>query len=106
MTNIKECTDKNPFFLYYPTMREIIQQKLMAELHPTALEVVDESHKHAGHAGARPGGNTHFRIHMVSEAFSSLSHLERHRLVHDILKDELAHTIHALSLNLKSPYEY
>ena len=86
-------------------MKDIIRQKLMAEFHPTVLEIVDESHKHAGHAGARPGGNTHFHIHIISDAFTPLSRVERHRLVHDILNRELESTIHALSLKLQSPKE-
>jgi len=86
-------------------MENIIQEKLRITLTPLSLEIVDESHKHAGHAGARPGGNTHFHIRIVSEAFTPLSRVERHRLVHDVLKEELETTIHALSLNLKSPKE-
>jgi BolA protein len=86
-------------------MKDVIHKKLISALKPTTLEIVDESAKHAGHAGARPGGNTHFYISIVAEAFTPLSRVERHRLVHDILKAELEDSIHALSLNLRSPKE-
>jgi BolA protein len=86
-------------------MKDVIHKKLISALKPTTLEIVDESAKHAGHAGARPGGNTHFYISIVAEAFTPLSRVERHRLVHDILKAELEDPIHALSLNLRSPKE-
>jgi len=99
-------SDDIPFiFLYHSCMKEMIRQKLIAELNPILLDVIDESHKHAGHAGSRPGGNTHFRITIVSQAFHDLSKVQRHRKVHDILKEELATTLHALSLNLKSPHD-
>lgn len=86
-------------------MENIIQNKLIAALNPLVLEIVDESHKHAGHAGARPGGNSHFAVKIVSKAFAPLSRLERHRLVHDILQEELNGKIHALSLILLTPEE-
>ena len=86
-------------------MKEIIRSKLTIALTPTNLDIVDESHKHAGHSGARPGGKTHFHLNIVSPAFTSLSRIERHRLVHDLLKNELKDTIHALSLTLRSPEE-
>jgi BolA protein len=86
-----------------------IRQKLTAALNPLTMDVVDESAKHAGHAGARhdkasPQG-THFRIKIISAAFMGLSRLERHRLVHDCLKAELADQVHALALSLLSPEE-
>ncbi|MGV8948150.1 MAG: BolA family protein [Candidatus Paracaedibacter sp.] len=86
-------------------MKNIIEQKLTQVLAPLILEIVDESHKHAGHAGARPGGNSHFHVKIISTAFTTLSRLERHRFVHDILKDELNDQIHALSLTLLAPEE-
>lgn len=84
-------------------MENILRNKLTEALKPIVLEIVDESHKHAGHAGARPGGKTHFHLKIVSEAFTSQSRIQRHRLVHEILKAELEDSIHALSLNLRSP---
>lgn len=86
-------------------MENIIREKLTIALNPQMLEIVDESHKHAGHAGARPGESTHFHIKIISKAFEPLSRLERYRVVHDILKTELDTQIHALSLNLRSPKE-
>jgi BolA family transcriptional regulator, general stress-responsive regulator len=86
-------------------MKEKLYKKLTLALQPTTLEIVDESAKHAGHAGARPGGNTHFFISILAEAFTPLSRIERHRLIHEILQEELADTIHALSLDLRSPEE-
>jgi BolA protein len=86
-------------------METIIRQKLTAALNPLVLEILDESHKHAGHAGAHPGGSSHFRIHAVSPVFTLLSRIERHRLIHNLLKEELETSIHALALNLRSPEE-
>ncbi len=86
-------------------MKNSIRKKLTVALSPLVLEIIDESHKHAGHAGARPGGNSHFKVKIVSNAFTSLSRLERHRFVHELLKDELHDKIHALSLILLAPEE-
>ena len=58
-----------------------IRDKLTSALNPTTLEIVDESHRHAGHAGARPGGETHFRVEVVAAVFQGKSRLERQRLV-------------------------
>jgi len=86
-------------------MENIIRNKLIAALSPLSLEIVDESHKHTGHAGARPGGNSHFTVKIISQTFAPLSRLERHRLIHEILKEELNGKIHALSLILSAPEE-
>jgi BolA family transcriptional regulator, general stress-responsive regulator len=82
-----------------------IRAKLTAALHPEHLEIVDESSRHAGHAGARPGGETHFRIEVVAAAFEGKSRLERQRLIYALLKDEMAQQIHALSLVTRAPGE-
>lgn len=87
--------------LYY----DRIQEKLSSELSPSHLTIVDESRKHAGHVGARPGGETHFQVTIVSDRFSSMKRLERYRLVHQILASELEERVHALSLTLQSPEE-
>jgi len=76
----------------------IIRKKLHDAFAPSELVVEDESAQHAGHAGARPEGETHFRVRIVSEKFTGLSRVERQRRVHDALKDELAVRVHALSL--------
>lgn len=71
----------------------------LAVLQPTRLEVLDESEAHRGHGGWREGGQTHFRIRMASPAFSGISRVARHRLVHSALGD-IVPRIHALALEL------
>lgn len=84
---------------------EILRQKLTAALAPERLEIVDESHLHAGHAGAREGGESHFRVTVVARAFEGLSRIERQRTVYGLLAEELAGPVHALSLTTKTPAE-
>lgn len=83
----------------------LIREKLTAALNPIRLEVIDESHRHAGHAGARPGGETHFRVEVVAAAFQGKSRLERQRLVYETLREEMSDQIHALSLVTRAPGE-
>ena len=64
-----------------PWYIEEMEEKLTKAFAPERLEVIDESHLHAGHAGARPGGETHFRVYIVSDAFRGKSRLERHRIL-------------------------
>ncbi len=71
---------------------------------PTELEVIDDSHKHIGHAGAR-GGAGHYTVNLVSAHFSGKPLLERHRMVYDALRDMLHLEIHALSIKARSPEE-
>jgi BolA family transcriptional regulator, general stress-responsive regulator len=80
------------------SVAETIRNKLTAELSPSHLEVIDESHLHAGHIGARPEGETHFNVTVVSTAFEGQSRIESQRRVHRILADELAGPVHALSV--------
>jgi len=82
-----------------------IERKLAEALGPSRLRVIDESGRHVGHAGARPGGETHFRIEIEAAAFAGLSRIERQRRVHAILADELAGGVHALSMALTAPGE-
>ena len=77
----------------------------LAALSPQFLKVTDDSGRHAGHSGARPGGETHFSLEITSSAFVGLSRVQRHRLVHQILEVELNDGIHALSLVLRAPEE-
>ena len=77
-----------------------LEQKLRAAFHPDRLEVIDESEQHRGHGGWREGGGTHFRVVMRAAAFDGLSRVERSRTVHRALADELAGSVHALSLEL------
>ncbi len=84
---------------------ERIKDKLTAALSPARLEVVDESHLHAGHAGARPEGETHFRVEIVAAAFAGQNRVARQRLVNDALAEELADRVHALSMKTLTPEE-
>ena len=87
------------------TVADNIRQKLSNALAPSDLVVEDESARHAGHAGARPGGETHFRVYIVSHAFNGLNRVARQRRVYDILAEELGTRIHALSIEAKTPNE-
>jgi BolA protein len=82
-----------------------IADKLAAEFSPQRLDVVDESHQHEGHAGHRPGGQTHFRVYIVAEAFRGKSRIERHRMINRTLSGELAGGIHALAIHASAPGE-
>jgi BolA protein len=87
------------------TVKERITAKLAAGLSPTELEVIDESHQHAGHSGWREGGETHFRVHVVSDGFTGKSRVERHRIVNRLLAEELAGPVHALAMTTRAPGE-
>jgi BolA protein len=87
------------------TVKAQIAEKLAAAFAPQRLDVIDESHRHEGHAGHRPEGETHFRIHIVSEAFRGKSRLERHRMVNQTLSGELAGGVHALAIHASAPGE-
>jgi BolA protein len=82
-----------------------LRAKLEAALSPLALDIEDESAKHAGHAGAREGGETHYRIRIVSESFAGLSRVQRQRKVYAAVAEELAERVHALSLVTLTPDE-
>jgi BolA protein len=82
-----------------------IRDKLTDRFAPTRLVIVDESHRHAGHAGARPEGETHFAVTIVAAAFAGLSRVARQRLVYETLADELATRVHALSLTTLAAHE-
>ena len=73
--------------------------------HLRALHVEDELHRHEGHAGHRPGGQTHFRLYIVSEAFRGKSRIERHRMINAALASELAGGVHALAIHAAAPGE-
>jgi len=85
--------------------RTRIEEKLARALETIHLEVLDESHLHAGHAGARSGGG-HFRAVIVSSCFEGLSKLEAQRLVYGVLFEEMAHEIHALSMTTFTPAQW
>lgn len=77
----------------------------LAALDPVAIEIIDDSAKHAGHAGARSGGG-HFRLAIVSPRFAGRRTMERHRLVYDALGPLMKREIHALSISAKTPDEH
>ncbi len=85
---------------------EIIEEKLRAAFAPQLLEVKDESHLHAGHAGSRPGGQSHFRLLIVSQGFEGLPRVARQRAVNDLLREELKEQIHALAMRALTPEEW
>ena len=82
-----------------------IEAVLRAQFAPAVLQVVDDSAKHAGHAGAAPGGETHYSLLLVAEQFAGLGRVARHRLVHEALAAEFGAGLHALALTLKAPGE-
>jgi|TARA_B110000444_G_C18581245_1_gene474065 BolA family transcriptional regulator, general stress-responsive regulator len=84
---------------------EIINQKLTKSLSPTILEVNDDSHKHAGHAGARPEGESHFSVTIVSKDFEGKTRIQRQRMVYRVLSKEMTGCIHALALHTLAPSE-
>ena len=84
---------------------DIITEKLTSAFSPQSLNVVDESHLHAGHAGSREGGQTHYRVYIVSDAFEGKSRVDRHRMINTALAAELAGGVHALAIHAAAPGE-
>jgi BolA family transcriptional regulator, general stress-responsive regulator len=96
------------------SIQSAMEKKLTAALSPERLEVVNESHLHAGHHHSEPGhdsgtfdgtGETHFRVRVVSAAFAGMSRIERHRRVNELLADEIAAGVHALAIEPAAPGE-
>ena len=87
------------------TMNELIEARLRETLDPIDLSVIDESHLHAGHLGWREGGETHYRIEVVSPLFSGKSRVDRHRLVNAALDVAFERGLHALAIKAKAPGE-
>ncbi|WP_372002402.1 BolA family transcriptional regulator [Tistrella mobilis] len=87
------------------TIRERIETKLTAAFAPERLVITDESDRHAGHAGHQPGGETHFRVEIVTVAFDGLTRVMRQRRVYEVLAEELAERVHALALVTRTPAE-
>lgn len=85
------------------SMKARIEQKLQAAFQPETLDVIDESHEHAGHAGWRESGETHFRVRMIAAGFAGQSRVARQRAVNKALAEELATTVHALAMELSAP---
>ncbi len=88
------------------TMTETIRTKLAQGLQPLRLDIVNESALHAGHAGDDGSGQSHFRVLIVSSSFEGISRIERQRMVHAMLKDEIANRIHAISIKALTKKEY
>jgi BolA family transcriptional regulator, general stress-responsive regulator len=86
-------------------VKDAISRKLNDALAPSSLSVIDESEQHHGHGGWREGGETHFRVNVVSAAFAGKSRIERHRIVNALLAEELAGRVHALAISAKTPEE-
>ena len=84
---------------------ETIRSKLSAAFAPAKLEVIDDSDKHAGHSGHRPGGESHFTVVIEAEAFAGVARVQRQRKVYGVLAEELAGPIHALSVEATAPGE-
>jgi BolA protein len=87
------------------TFHDRITEKLAAAFAPEELAVTDESALHAGHSGAPPEGETHFRVRIVSQAFAGLTRVERQRRIYAVLADELRERVHALALTALTPSE-
>ena len=85
--------------------KEAIINKLREAFSPDSLDVTDESHLHEGHAGHRPGGETHFRVYIVSPSFEGKSRVDRHRMINAALAAELAGSVHALAIHAQAPGE-
>jgi BolA protein len=87
------------------SVEDRIREKLKLAFAPLALEVVNDSHRHAGHAGSPQTGESHFSIKVVSAAFAGKSRVERHRMVNEVLAEELKGKIHALAISALAPEE-
>ena len=88
------------------SVKHTITRKLTQAFAPAEIEVVDDSERHRGHSGYREGGETHFNVRIVAEAFAGKSRVERHRMVHAALAEELSGRVHALALRVLTPQEW
>lgn len=86
-------------------IQSAIKEKITAALSPASLEIIDDSASHAGHAGAHPEGESHFKVVVVSSRFDGKNRVERQRMVYDAIKDEMSNHIHALELKTLTPSE-
>ena len=83
----------------------VIREKLTAGLEPAQLDVINESELHAGHYSSPGTGESHFRVIIVSEKFKGVSRIQRHRMINELLADELAGKVHALAVHAYAPGE-
>ncbi len=86
-------------------VKDTITKKLQDAFAPDSVEVIDESDQHQGHAGHRPGGQTHFRVYIVSKVFAGKSRIDRHRMINQVLAENLAGGVHALAIHADAPGE-
>ena len=82
-----------------------LEKKLQTAFSPVSLQVIDESSQHQGHAGARPGGESHFRVRIVAAAFQGKSRVEQHRMINHVLAAELKEQVHALAIEAAAPMD-
>lgn len=82
-----------------------LESKLRQAFTPISLTVIDESARHHGHSGARPDGESHFRVKIVARAFQGKSRVEQHRMINAVLQHELKERVHALAIEAKAPKE-
>ena len=87
------------------SVETVMREKLMVELRPTRLDVINESELHAGHRGSPGTGESHFRVLIVSPVFAGKSRVERHRMVNAVLSQEVGKQVHALALQVLAPGE-
>ena len=87
------------------SVADTMRRKLTERFRPVRLDIVDDSQRHAGHAGAQPGGETHFDVTIVSDAFAGINRVARQRLVYETLAAEIAGGVHALALRTLTPQE-
>lgn len=87
------------------SIKDQIEAILTEALHPESLEIIDESHLHAGHGGWRPSGETHFRVRVTASAFNGRSRIDRHRTVNALLAEQLRGGIHALAIEARGTEE-
>lgn len=97
----KELTDLKDASPRASRMKKALEDRFS----PIAFELIDESSRHAGHGGARPEGETHFRVHMTADAFTGQTRVARQRLINDALREEFEAGLHALAMELKAPGE-
>jgi BolA protein len=85
--------------------KDVIIEKLTVAFAPESLDVLDESDQHKGHAGHRPGGQTHYRVYIVAQAFAGKTRIARHRMINEALDAELKGGVHALAIHASAPGE-
>lgn len=87
------------------SVQSTLEAKLKLAFRPEALTVNDESNQHEGHSGSKPGGETHFRVYIVASAFAGKSRVEMHRMINQVLVEDLAGPVHALAIHASAKGE-